>query len=130
MLNFKITFTHPWFLFLFLLAAILTFIPFFRLPKKFRKNRNRIIDIVLHLVICLLGTLLLSGMKIEYNQYNSKNEIVYLVDISDSTKEISDSRNSMLENLIEYSSTDGYTIGVVTYGFNQKCDAYLDQTGT
>lgn len=121
MLNFKITFTHPWFLFLFLLAAILTFIPFFRLPKKFRKNRNRIIDIVLHLVICLLGTLLLSGMKIEYNQYNSKNEIVYLVDISDSTKEISDSRNSMLENLIEYSSTDGYTIGVVTYGFNQKC---------
>lgn len=130
MINFRISFTHPWFLFLFLLAVILTLIPYFKLPKKFRKNRNRILDIVFHLIICLIGTLLVSGMHFEYEKYNDKNEIIYLVDVSDSTKNVEDKRNELLENLIDYSSKDGYTIGVVTYGFNQKCVAPLSNQYT
>ena len=130
MINFRISFTHPWFLFIFLIALILTLIPYFKLPKKFRKNRNRILDIAFHLIICLLGTLLVSGIHFEYERYNEKNEIIYLVDVSDSTKNVEDKRNELLETFIDYSSKDGYTIGVVTYGFNQKCVAPLSNKYT
>ena len=40
MTNFRIEFVYPWLLLLLIPAALLTFLPYFKLNKKYRKNRN------------------------------------------------------------------------------------------
>ena len=45
MSDFSIGFANPWLLFLLIPALLLTLIPFLRLPKKFRRTRNRVISV-------------------------------------------------------------------------------------
>ena len=44
MSHFRIDFAHPWLLLLLIPALALTLIPFFRLTKKFRRTRNRVVS--------------------------------------------------------------------------------------
>ena len=120
MYNFRIEFVYPWFLLLFLAALALTLIPYFRLSKKYRKTRNRITSMVLHLVIMFLATTTLAGMTFSYDVQNEENVILYLVDVSQSEEEVAIERDKFLEKALEYSRYDGYTVGVVTFGFDQE----------
>ena len=62
MTNFSITFTKPWLLLLLVPALLLTLIPYFRLNKRYRCTRNRIVSMALHVVIMLLAVSLLAGV--------------------------------------------------------------------
>ena len=46
MVHFRIHFSYPLLLLVFLFGAVMTALLYFRLSKKYRKNRNRITSIV------------------------------------------------------------------------------------
>ena len=117
--NFSIQFAHPWLLLLLIPAVIFTLIPYFKASKKYRKTRNRITSIVLHLVVMTLAITLLAGMTFHYTIPNEKNEIIFLVDVSDSEETSAQQRDAFLETALRDSSYDGYSVGVVTFGFDQ-----------
>jgi hypothetical protein len=117
--NFSIQFTSPWLLLLLIPAVIFTLIPYFRASKRYRKTRNRITSIVLHLCVMTLAIALLAGMTFHYTIPNEKNEIILLVDVSDTEETAADARDSFVETVLQDSSYDGYNVGIVTFGFDQ-----------
>ena len=63
MKNFTIYFSNPWLLLLLVPAVALTLIPYFRRPKRYRRTRNRIVSMTLHLIAMLLTVSLLAGLE-------------------------------------------------------------------
>ena len=61
MIHFKIHFSYPLLLLIFLFGVAMTALLYFRLSKKYRKNRNRITSVVLHLIVLALAVLTLAG---------------------------------------------------------------------
>ena len=82
MLNLQVNFSCAWLLLLIVPAVLLTLLPYFKLSKKFRKTRNRISSVVLHLTALVLCIFVLSGMTFDYEVHNSENELVLVVDAS------------------------------------------------
>ena len=118
--NFRINFTHPWLLLLLVAAVLLTMIPHLRIAKKYRRNRNRITSLVLHMIVLVLSILVLSGISFDYTQKNDKNEIILLVDVSDSSIKYEEERDEVVETILDFGKYDGYKIGIVTFGFDQE----------
>ena len=85
MSDFSISFSYPWLLLLLLPAIALTLIPYFRLSKKFRRTRNRLVSVVTHICAMVLCICVLSGIQFRYVKKNTENEILLLVDVSDGT---------------------------------------------
>ena len=81
--NFEIIFSRPWFLLLMLPVAAIILLPFLRLPRQRRKQWKKYVPVILHMVICTLLVLCLSGLTF----VNSTNEqsVMILMDLSDST---------------------------------------------
>ena len=82
MTNFRVNFTNAWWLLLLIPAFALTLISYFKLNKRYRFTRNRIVSIVMHLVIMVLSIALLAGMTAEYYIPNTETEVLLLVDYS------------------------------------------------
>ena len=120
MTNFRIEFVYPWLLLLLIPAAVLTLLPYFKLSKKYRKNRNRITSIVLHSIIMVLAIFILSGMTFSYQTPNTENEIILLVDMSRTAEQNEEQRDDFIQNVLYSSMRDNYKVGVVTFGFDQK----------
>ena len=120
MLNFKIHFAHPWFLLLFIPAIVLALLPHLRLSKRYRRTRNRITSLVLHLTVMTLAILTLSGMVFQYNETNEKNELLLLVDVSDTQESVQERRDEFVQTVLLDSKYDGYRVGIVTFGFDQE----------
>ena len=108
MSNCYLNFTYPWLLLLLIPAFALALIPYFRISKKYRRNRNRISSIVLHCTIMTLAILLLSGLTFRYQIPNSENEIILLVDYSDTEEQSADARDSFVETVLDYCSNNNY----------------------
>ena len=133
--GFSISFAYPWLLLLLIPAAVFTVLPYFLLPKRHRRTRNRIISMILHGVTMLLAIFALSGMTFEYRVHNDENEVILLVDVSDTEEVAAERRDAFLEDVIAESTYDGYKIGIVTFGFDQRyvvpftydTDAMLEQ---
>ena len=87
MVHFRIHFSYPLLLLVFLFGAVMTALLYFRLSKKYRKNRNRITSIVLHLIVLALAALTLAGTMFTYEIPNKENQIILLVDVSDTTEQ-------------------------------------------
>ena len=118
MQNFRINFTHPWLLLLLIPAIALTLLPYFRADKKYRKTRNRILSMVFHGLAITLAITLLAGITFSYEKPNLENELIILVDNSDSNEENADAKSDFVQSLISIS--DGkYRLGVVTFGHGQ-----------
>ncbi len=128
MTNFHINFAYPWLFLLLIPALFLTLFPYFRLNKKYRRNRNRIISIVLHTVIMVLCVTVLVGTNITYDTPNSDTEIMLLVDASYSNADAQDAKNDYVKAVID-GNEDRYKIGVVTFGFGECYAAPLDTNG-
>ena len=120
MKNFGLAFAHsPWWLLLLIPAVIFTLIPYFKLSKRYRRTRNRITSIVLHLLVMLFTTCLLAGMTITYEVPNENNEIILLVDVSDTEETAADKRDEFIQLVLSSGQYDNYKIGVVKFGFDQ-----------
>lgn len=119
MTGFTIDFTHPWLLLILIPAFLASFIPYFTLNKKYRRTRNRITSLVLHTTSLVLAIMMLAGMHVDYTVQNTTNEIIILVDLSETQEYSADDRKAYLQDVISGSANDGYNVGVVTFGFNQ-----------
>ena len=124
MTNFSITFTKPWLLLLLVPALLLTLIPYFRLNKRYRCTRNRIVSMTLHVVIMLLAVSLLAGVGIDYDLPNDKNEVIILVDASFSEEKLEDEKNDFIRAVID-SNNAAFKLGIVTFGYDQVYAAEL-----
>ena len=139
MKNLTVIFTYsPWLLLLIVPALLFTLWSYFRLAKRYRKTRNRISSIVLHLLVMTLSICTFSGMVFHYEVPNDKNEIILLVDVSDTEKTANETRDKFIKRVLDDGRYGNYKIGVVTFGFDQEYavpltyevdkiyDAYLD----
>lgn len=116
--NFKITFEYPWLLLLLIPALFFAVLPYFRLAKKYRRTRNRVISVVLHSVIMVISVLLLSGVGMSYDLPNEKNELLVVVDVSYSGEKSKDIRDDFVREVLREASA-GIKVGVVTFGYDQ-----------
>lgn len=119
MKNFSIYFSHPLFLLLLIPAVFFTLFPYFRLNRKYRKTRNRVTSVTLHLLVMLFSVFVLSGIGFLYTEKNEKNEILLLVDVSDTQSTMQDVRDEWIRTILQDASLDDYNVGVVTFGFDQ-----------
>lgn len=119
-MNFNIQFSHPWLLFLIIPLIAFALILFFRVNKKFRRNRNRIISLVLHCVVSVLCVFVLSGIQFNYSIPNETNELLLLVDVSDSEEQVQENRDEYVDTILRTGMYDGISMGVVTFGFDQN----------
>lgn len=118
MTNLKFNFDNPWLLLLLVPALLMTLIPYFRINKKYRGTRNRIVSMILHMIVMTLCILIFSGFHITYDLPNADNEVILLVDTSFSGKENEADMNSFVEAVIN--ATDSkFRVGVVTFGYDQ-----------
>ncbi len=120
MRNFSVEFTYPWLLLLLIPAAALTIALYLCLNKKFRRNRNRIVSIVLHSIVMVLCIFALSGITFHYEISNDENELIILVDVSDTTEENEQTRHDFVRSVLTESEYEGCRVGVVTFGFTQE----------
>lgn len=114
--NFRITFENPKLLLLLIPAVILTLLPYFLMPKKYRKTRNRITSIVLHMVVMVLAILVLAQVRFQYEKPDEKCEMILLVDLSYSNEKALQDKNKFVESVIDGCSRENIKLGVVTFG--------------
>lgn len=105
-------------------ALLLTFIPYFRMNKRYRCTRNRIVSIILHITVFALATLLLAGLRIDYDLPNEENEVIILIDASESGEDTADKKDEFLRAVIDAADGD-FKLGIVTFGFDQVYAAEL-----
>lgn len=118
MSNFQVIFDFPWLMLLLIPALLLVLIPYFRINKRYRRTRNRVVSIVLHTIVMVLSICVLAGMTFEYDIPNTNNEIILLVDVSHSSEKSEEKRDALVADIIDLS--DGmFKMGVVTFGYNQ-----------
>ena len=118
MYNFTIGFEHPWLLLLLIPALALTLIPYFRSSKKYRRNRNRIVSMTLHMLVMTLCICVLSGIVFRYDVPNTENQVVLLVDMSDSGEQAEASRDGIVSDILGESRAQ-CSVGVVLFGYDQ-----------
>lgn len=124
MTNFQIEFAHPWLLLLIIPALFFALFPYFRMQKRYRKTRNRITSIVLHLMVMVLSITVLSGINFKYEVPNTQNEIILLVDSSFSGSETKETKDSFVQAVLN-ESDPAMRVGIVTFGFDQVYAAPL-----
>lgn len=125
MTNFSINFSEPWFLLLLIPAVLLTLIPYFRMAKKYRKTRNRIVSMTLHLLIMALCISTVSGLTFEFDEKNTENEVILLVDASDSGSAQSEQKKDAFMQSVIRDASKSFRVGVVTFGLDQVLAAEL-----
>lgn len=118
MSNFAVEFTYPWLLLLLIPAFVFGLFPYFRLSKRYRRTRNRVTSVVLHLIVMTLSILALSGMTFSYDINNEQNEVILLVDVSDSGNEVAEARDDFVQDVI-LANDGSIKLGIVTFGYTQ-----------
>lgn len=115
----SIQFTYPWLLLVAIPLIGLSLIPYFKIGKKYRRTRNRIVSLVLHCVTIVLVTLALSGLTFVHSVSNTANELLLVVDMSDTQNEMAENRDGFINDVLKESVYQNFTVGVVTFGLNQ-----------
>ena len=124
MSNFRIHFAYPWLLLLLIPAIFFALLPYFRLSKKYRRTRNRVVSFVLHTAVIVMSVCLLAGMTFRYQVPNSRNEVILLVDVSDSGARSEEDKNAFVRSVIDGNDLS-CRLGIVTFGYDQVYAAEL-----
>ncbi|MBE6634762.1 MAG: VWA domain-containing protein [Ruminococcaceae bacterium] len=119
MSNFHITYNHPWLLLLIIPALLLTLIPYLRLEKKHRCTRNRVLSMSMHIAAMVLAINLLAGLAFSYEVPNTENEVIILVDVSDSSEKERESTDELVRSIVGISPL-GCRIGIVKFGYGYE----------
>jgi len=112
--SFSIEFANPWLLLLLVPAILFALIPFFRLKKQHRKTRSHITSLVLRIIALVLTVFVLSGMDFESSTITNRDDVIILVDASESISSSNDRMNDQIESIIEESNGE-YNIGIITF---------------
>ncbi len=124
--NFKVQFSvSPWLLLLIIPFLALTFFLYFRMEKRYRKSKNRILSMILHTIVSVLCVILLSGMFFSWETPNVENELCILVDASYSEQQAGSRVNSFVKEILD-SNNGRSNIAIVTFGFDQKIALEMD----
>ena len=99
-------------------AVVFTLISYFKLNKRYRCTRNRIVSITMHLIVMLLAILLLAGFTIEYYTPDTERELILLVDVSYTTNEAIDETDDFVKTVID-NCDSMYQLGIVKFGYDQ-----------
>ncbi len=118
MSDFRIEFTYPWLMLLLIPALFLALYPHFRIEKRFRRTRNRIISVVLHTLVTVCSVCILAGTYFSALIPNHENEIIVLIDASDSNDADGQARDEFIYELIRNKDED-IRMSVITFGFTQ-----------
>ena len=118
MTNFSINFVNAWWLLLLIPAIGLTLLSYFRLNKRYRFTRNRIVSVTLHIIIMILAITLLSGMTLEYYKPNTENEVILLVDSSFTTEDTEEDSDDFVKSVID-NCDSMFKLGIVKFGYDQ-----------
>ena len=118
MSNFRINFLYPWLLLILIPAFALGFYLYFRISKRYRRTRNRVVSMVLYFIVSTLSILTLAGIHFTYEIPNMETEVILLVDSSYSGKDIEAQKNEFIMDAIK-DSKDVCQIGVVTFGYGE-----------
>lgn len=124
MSNLTIHFDNPWLLFVIIPLLLITLIPFIRIPKKFRNTRNRVISVTLHCLVAIMLSCLLAGLYFTFTVPNKDNEVMIVVDSSDSNKESTEARDTYIQQIIGMCG-ENYKVGIVTFGYDNVYAAPL-----
>jgi len=119
MSNLRITYSHPWLLLLIIPALLLTLIPYFRLDKRYRFTRNKILSMSFHIAAMVIAVNLLSGIGFSYEVPNEENEVILLVDVSESNKVSRDEKDAFVSSVIDVCGDD-CSIGIVKFGYGHS----------
>lgn len=119
MQNFQIHFTYPYLLLALVVGLGLTALLHFQISKKYRKTRNRIVSLVLHIIVYTLAVLTLAGIHFSYTVPNETNEILLVVDVSDTEERSAETRDAFVQTVLSQGRYDSFKIGVVTFGYDQ-----------
>lgn len=118
MSDFSIHFNNPWLLFLLIPIVAVVLYSFFRVTKKFRYTRGRVISLSLGLIIAVSCSLMAAGISFVYAQANEANEVILLVDTSFSNREEKENIDRFVKAAIE--ENEGRAkLGIVTFGYDQ-----------
>lgn len=115
----SIEFTYPWLLLVAIPLIGLSLIPYFKIGKKYRRTRNRIVSLVLHCLSIVLVTFALAGVSFVHSTSNAANELIILVDVSNTQNEAAENRDNFIDDLLRENAYQGFTVGVVTFGLDQ-----------
>ena len=124
MTNFSVNFTDARWLLLLIPAVALTLGSYFKLNKRYRFTRNRMVSIIMHLVIMLLSIVLLAGLTVEYYTPNTETEVILLVDVSNTTEKSETQVDNFIKTVID-NCDSMYKLGIVKFGYDQVYAAEL-----
>lgn len=137
MSSINISFTNPWLLCLFIPFVLLTLRPYFTIPPKNRRMKNRVVSMGIHIVILLLLTLIIAGLNVQKQYVSEKSDIIILVDQSMSTDANQEDINALVQSVLDETPSD-YRVGINIFAndtfrvvsFNQNNDdsyqAFID----
>ncbi len=117
MSDFLIHFNNPWLLFVLVPLLLITVIPFLLIPKKFRNTRNRVISVTLHCLVSVMLACLLAGIYFTFTVPNRDNEIMIVVDASDSNEEQRAEKEAYVQTILGLCD-EKYKAGIVTFGYD------------
>lgn len=124
MTNYELMFTNPWLLFLLIPAIGCALIPYFLVQKKYRRNRNRIVSLVLHCTAITLAVFMLAGTTYSYDIPNKENELILLVDCSSSNDDAYSDKEEFIQTVANLCG-ENYKLGIVKFGYDQVYAAQL-----
>ena len=118
MTNFRIEFLYPWLLLLLVPMLALAFFLHFRISKRYRRTRNRIVSLVLHCIVAAISVLTLAGINFKYEIPNMETEVILLVDTTYSGESVEEQKNAFIQDAIA-GSENVCQIGIVTFGYGE-----------